>query len=71
MRYRPWPWTIPLLLYMTILYMQYRLLLGQILTCVDKIIPGLQNDSAKEWGKITEEGKALREEIRKLKDRDD
>ena len=71
MRYRPWPWTIPLLLYMTILYMQYRLLLGQILTCVDKIIPGLQNDRTKEWGKITEEGKALCEEIRKLKDRND
>jgi len=51
--------------------MQYRLLLGQILTCVDKIIPGLQNDRTKEWGKITEEGKALCEEIRKLKDRND
>ncbi len=51
---------------MTILYMQYRLLLHRILACVDKIIPGLQNDSTKDWGKITEEGKAVREEIQKL-----
>jgi hypothetical protein len=38
-------------------------LIDQILTCVDKIIPNSQNDSTKEWGRITEEGKALREEL--------
>ena len=38
-------------------------LLDRILTCVDKIIPGLQNDSAKEWKRVTEEGKALCEEL--------
>ena len=44
-------------------------LLDQILACVDKIVPGLQNDSTREWERVTEEGKALREEIEKLSER--
>lgn len=44
-------------------------LLNRILACVDKIIPGLQNDTVKEWEKVTEEGKALSEEIKKLSER--
>lgn len=51
---------------MTILYMQYRLLLHRILTCVNNIIPGLHNDRTREWKRMKEEGKALREEIQKL-----
>ena len=50
--------------------MQYSFVIDAILTCVKKIIPGSQNDSAKEWGKIKKEGSALREEIQKLKNRD-
>jgi hypothetical protein len=44
-------------------------LLDRILSCVDKIIPGLQNDSTREWGRVTEEGKVLREEIEKMSKR--
>ena len=71
MSYRPWPWTILLLLVMTILYMQYSLVIDAILTCVKKIIPGLHNDRTREWKRMKEEGKALCGEIQKLKDRDD
>ena len=56
---------------MTSLYMKYRLLFDRILTCVDKIIPDLQNDTTGEWQRLTEEGKALCEQIQKLKDHDD
>jgi hypothetical protein len=41
-------------------------LLDRILACVDKVIPTLQNDTTKEWRKVTEEGRALCEEIEKL-----
>ncbi len=44
-------------------------LLDQILTCVDKIIPTSQNDSAKHWKRMTEEGKAVREELEKVSER--
>ena len=37
----------------------------RILTCIDNIIPGVRDDSTKKWGKMTEDGKALREEIEK------
>ena len=56
---------------MTILYMKCRPLIDRILTCVDKIIPDLQNDTTGEWQRLTEAGKALCEEIQKLKNRDD
>ncbi len=36
-----------------------------ILTCIDNILPGLRDDSTKKWERMTEEGKALREEIEK------
>jgi hypothetical protein len=38
-------------------------LIDQILTCVDKIIPTLRNDTTKEWKRLTEEGKALCKEL--------
>jgi len=54
---------------MTILYMQYSLLLDRILTWVNKIIPGIQNDTTRAWERVTKEGKALCEEIGKLSER--
>ncbi len=56
---------------MTTLYMQYGLLLDRILACVNKVIPGLKNDTTREWQRVTEEGKTLCEEIQKLQGRDD
>lgn len=44
-------------------------ILDRIITCVDKIIPGLRNDSAREWEKVAEEGKALRKELEKVPER--
>ena len=44
-------------------------LLDEILTCVDKIIPTSQNDSAKQWKRMMEEGKAVREELEKVSER--
>jgi hypothetical protein len=44
-------------------------LLDRILTCIDKVIPGLQNDSTKNWERATQEGKAVREEIKRLSER--
>lgn len=44
-------------------------LLDRILTCVDKVIPTLQNDTTKEWKRVVEEGKALREELEKVSER--
>ena len=38
-------------------------LIDQILSCVDRIIPTIQNDATKEWKRVTEEGKALCEEL--------
>ncbi len=43
--------------------------LDQILACVDKVIPTLKNDSAKHWKRMTEEGKAVREELEKVPER--
>jgi hypothetical protein len=44
-------------------------LLERILACVDKIIPGSQNNSARDWERVTEEGKALCEEIKRLSEK--
>ena len=44
-------------------------LLNRILTCVDRIFPGLHNDSIREWERVTEEGKAVREELEKVSER--
>ena len=41
----------------------------RILTCIDSIIPGLRDDSTKKWERMTEDGKALREEIEKLSEK--
>ncbi len=40
-----------------------------ILTCIDNIFPGLRDDSTKKWARVTEDGKALREEIEKLSEK--
>jgi hypothetical protein len=56
---------------MTILYMQYSLVIDAILTSVKKIIPGLHNDRTGEWKRMKKEAKALCAEIHKYKDRDD
>lgn len=37
----------------------------RILICIDSIIPGLRDDSTKKWERMTEDGKALREELEK------
>jgi hypothetical protein len=41
----------------------------RIIACVEKIIPGFQNDSTSDWEQVTEEGKIVCEEIQKLHDR--
>lgn len=43
--------------------------LNRILACVDKVIPTLKNDSDKHWKRMTEEGKAVREELEKVSER--
>jgi hypothetical protein len=44
-------------------------LLDRILACVDKIIPTVQTDTTKEWKRVTEEGRALSEEIEKMSEK--
>jgi hypothetical protein len=43
--------------------------LNRIFACVDKVIPTLKNDSAKHWKRMTEEGKAVRDELEKVSER--
>jgi len=43
--------------------------LNRILACIDKVIPTLKNDSTKHWERMTEEGKAVREELEKVSER--
>ena len=42
---------------------------NRILACVDKVIPTLKNDSTEHWKRMTEEGKAVREELEKVSQR--
>jgi len=41
----------------------------RILTCIDSIIPGLRDDSTKKWERMTDDGKALCEELEKLSEK--